>query len=261
MTPNGIREKVRQGQKVINGWLSMGCAFSAEIMAAQGYDALTIDLQHGLIDEASAAVMLQSMRASGVTPIVRVPWLDPAAIMRALDWGALGVICPMVNTADEAALLVSAMRYPPNGLRSMGPTRAVFASGTTYVERADAEVMCFAMIETAQGFANLDAIAATPGLDGLYIGPSDLTLALTGRKHRAGLDREEPEMIEAFRKIQASAKSAGIIACLHTNSADYAARGLGWGFDMVTVSNDITLMASAAQASVAAVRAQIGADA
>ena len=261
MTPNGIREKVQQGEPVINGWLSMNCAFSAEIMAAQGYDSLTVDLQHGIVDSAGAVAMLQAMRASGVTPMIRVPWLEPAAVMRALDAGALGVICPMVSTAEEAARLVSYMRYAPAGGRSMGPTRAVFAAGPDYVQHADDEVMCFAMIETAEGFANLDAILATPGLDGVYIGPSDLTLALTGRKYRGGLDREEPEMIEAIRKIQARAKSAGVVSCLHTNSADYAARGIGWGFDMVTIANDVSLLAAAAKGSLEAARAAIAAAA
>lgn len=259
MIANGIRAAWAQGRAVINGWLSIGSPFSAEIMAAQGYDSLTVDLQHGLIGPEAAATMLQAMRASGVTPMVRVPWLDPADIMRALDAGAYGIICPMVNTAEDAARLVSYMRYPPNGQRSFGPTRALFAAGADYGDHADREVLCLAMIETAEAVANLDAIVATPGLDGVYIGPADLTLGLTGRRFRTGFDREEPEIVAAILDILARAKRAGIRACLHNGSAAYAAKAIGWGFDLVTVSNDVRLLASAAQASVAEVRRLVGA--
>src|SRR5579862_6907925 len=162
MIPNGIRQNWAAGKPVLNGWLSISGPFTAEIMAAQGYDSVTIDLQHGLIGYDAATSMLQAMRASGVTPMVRVPWLDPADIMKALDAGAYGVICPMINTREEAQRLVSYMRYPPNGVRSFGPTRANFSAGADYGQHADGEVLCFAMIETAEAFANVDAIASTP---------------------------------------------------------------------------------------------------
>jgi 4-hydroxy-2-oxoheptanedioate aldolase len=258
MIPNGIRKTWAAGKPVINGWLSIACPFTAEIMAAQGYDAVTIDLQHGLVGYEMATAMLQAMRASGVTPMVRAPWLDPAAIMKALDAGAYGVICPMINTREEAERLVSYVRYPPHGVRSFGPTRANFSAGADYGEHADQEVLCFAMIETAEAFANVDAIASTPGLDGLYIGPADLTLGLTGRKYPTGFDREEPEVVEAIRRILDSAHKAGIRACLHNGTPGYAAKAIGWGFDLVTISNDVRLLAGAAQASVAAVRKLIG---
>ena len=117
--------------------------------------------------------------------------------MKALDAGAEGVICPMVNTAEEAARLVSYMRYPPDGVRSYGPTRALFAHGEGYAATANARVMAFAMIETAEGLANLEAIVATPGLDGIYVGPNDLALSVSAGKLPPGLDREEPEMLAA----------------------------------------------------------------
>src|SRR5271166_2616231 len=176
MVPNGIRLNWAAGKPVVNGWLSIACPFTAEIMAAQGYDSLTIDLQHGLVGYEVATTMLQAMRASGVTPMARVPWLEPAEIMKALDAGAYGVICPMINTAEEAERLVSYMRYPPHGVRSFGPTRANFSAGADYGQHADSEVLCFAMIETAEALANVESIATTRGLDGLYIGPADLTL-------------------------------------------------------------------------------------
>jgi 4-hydroxy-2-oxoheptanedioate aldolase len=254
MLPNGIRAQWSAGTPVINGWLSIACPFTAEIMAAQGYDSITIDLQHGLIGYEVATTMLQAMRASAVTPLVRVPWLDPAAIMKSLDAGAYGVICPMINTREEAERLVSYVRYPPDGVRSFGPTRANFSAGADYGQHADAEVLCFAMIETADAVANLDGIVSTPGLDGVYIGPADLTLGLSGRRYPTGFDREEPEIVEVIQTILHKAHKAGIRACLHNGTPTYAAKAIGWGFDLVTISNDVRLLAGAAQASVATAR-------
>lgn len=258
MVPNGIRAKWAAGEPVINGWLSIACPFTAEIMAEQGYDSITIDLQHGLVGYEVAMTMLQAVRASGVTPLVRVPWLDPAAVMRVLDAGAFGVICPMVNTREDARRLVSYVRYPPAGARSFGPTRASFSAGADYGAHADEEVLCLAMIETAEAYANLEAIVSTPGLDGVYIGPADLTLGLTGKRFPTGFDREEPEMVEAIQAILRRAHAAGIRAGLHNGSPAYAAKAVGWGFDLVTISNDVRLLAGAARASVAAAREQIG---
>ena len=258
MIPNEIRRKWAAGRAVANGWLSTSSSFVAEIMAAQGYDSLTIDLQHGFVGYEAATSMLQAMKGSAVVPMVRVPWLDPADIMKALDAGAYGIICPMVNTAEDAARLVSYVRYPPNGVRSFGPTRVNFSAGTDYGRHADDEVLCLAMIETAEAMKNLGAIVQTPGLDGVYIGPADLTLGLTGRKYATGFDREEPEMIEAIRRVCDRAHAAGIRACLHNGTPAYAAKAVSWGFDLVTISNDVRLLAGAAQASVAAFRKAVG---
>lgn len=254
MKPNNLHALWSDGRSVLNGWLSIANAFSAEIMAEQGYDSITIDLQHGIVDYQAAVSMLQAMRASGVVPLVRVPWLDPAHIMKALDAGAYGVICPMVNSRAEAEALVSYVRYPPHGVRSFGPSRAVISAGSNYGQEANAQVLCFAMIETAEAVKNLAEIVATPGLDGVYIGPADLTLGLTGMKYPTGFDREEPEMIESIKQVLDAVHSVGIRAALHCGSPAYATRAAQWGFDMVTVSNDVRLLAGAAAANVKAFR-------
>ena len=243
-----------EDKPVINGWLAIPDSFSAEIMGAQGYDSITIDMQHGLIDYQSALTMLQALRSSPVTPMVRVPWLEPGIIMKSLDAGALGVICPMINTGEEAARLASCMRYPPDGQRSFGPIRAMAAYGADYGDKANDAVICFAMIETAEGMRNVAEIAATPGIDGLYIGPADLTLGLHAGRLRAGFDREEPEMLEAIKAVLSAAHEAGKKAALHCGAPGYAARAIEWGFDLVTISNDVRLMAGAAKASVGEVR-------
>ncbi|MEN5282395.1 HpcH/HpaI aldolase family protein [Serratia marcescens] len=250
MKLNNIRQRWHDGQPVLNGWLSIASSFSAEIMAAQGYDALTIDLQHGFVGYDDAKIMLQAMRASGVAPIVRVPWLEPGIIMKALDAGAWGIICPMVNSAEQAQALVSCVRYPPLGSRSFGPTRVTFSAGQDYGQDADEQVVCFAMIETAESFENIKDIVETPGLDGVYIGPADLTLGLTGRKYRTGFDREEPEIIDAIKHILDIAHRAGKKAGLHNGTPAYAAKAAQWGFDLLTVANDVQLLRSAAAASV-----------
>lgn len=249
MFRNPIKERWAAGHAVANGWLSIASPFVAEIMAGQGYDSVTIDMQHGFVGPEAAGTMFQAMRGSSSALMARVAWLDPGDIMKVLDAGAHGVICPMINTPEDAARLVSYVRYPPMGVRSFGPTRAGFAHGADYGQRADGEIVCFAMIETREAVENLAAIAATPGLDGVYVGPADLALGLTGRKYRTGFDREEPEIVDAIRHILTTAHAAGIRAGLHNGSAEYASKAVGWGYDLVTISNDVRLLAGAAEAS------------
>ncbi|NNE79760.1 MAG: 2,4-dihydroxyhept-2-ene-1,7-dioic acid aldolase [Silicimonas sp.] len=247
-----------RGEPVLNGWCSIANTFTAEIMAAQGYDSLTIDGQHGALDYSDALPMLQTISGTGKTPLARVPWREPGVIMKYLDAGALGIICPMINSSDEAAEFASYMRYPPLGQRSFGPTRAGFAYPGYNLTDANNEVLAFAMIETADGIRNLEDIAATKGIDGLYVGPNDLALGFSNGSLPSGLDREEPEVIEILQRIATTAKSKGIHAALHCGTVDYAMRGLEWGYDMVTVSGDARLLAAAASDTVNDIRTRIG---
>jgi len=256
-TENRLRRVWREGRPALDGWLSIGDAFSAEIMAAQGFDTLTVDLQHGALDASALLPMLQAMRAAPVAPLVRVPWREPGIVMRALDAGAMGIICPMVNTAREAAELVGFLRYPPEGQRSYGPTRAAIAHGG-YGLAMGREVVGLAMIETAAAVKNLDAILATPGLDGVYVGPTDLAIGVSQGRLGPGFDREEPEMIDLIRDIAARARARGLHAGLHCGSADYAARAAGWGYDLLTLGGDARFLAGAAAASLGRFRALAG---
>jgi 4-hydroxy-2-oxoheptanedioate aldolase len=236
MHPNRLRQIWAEGRPALNAWCSLGGAMVAEAMAAQGWDTLTIDTQHGVIGYAEMVAMLQAATASGVTPLVRVSWNAPGEIMRALDAGAWGVICPMVSTPAEAAAFVGACRYPPAGFRSYGPTRAALALGPDYAQHANAEVVALAMIETAEGLQNVEAICATPGLDGIYIGPSDLSLSLGGEPRQ---DSQEPTLLAAFSRILAACKAAGVRTGVHTTSVAYAQQMLAMGFDLVTVGADL----------------------
>ncbi|MCI5074017.1 aldolase/citrate lyase family protein [Oricola sp.] len=251
MLKNRLKQIWAAGQPVLNGWCSIGNAFTAEIMAAQGYDSVTIDIQHGALDYSSALAMFQAMSGSGIVPMARVPWLDPAAIMKVLDAGAMGIICPMINSRAEAEEFVSYMRYPPLGQRSFGPTRAAIAM-PGYGTQMNEEVLAFAMIETADGVKNLAEIAATPGLDGIYVGPADLTLGTQEGRLPPGFDREEDEMVALIRRIANICRDNEIKAALHCGTPEYAAKAIGWGYRMTTVSGDSRLLASAASASVTA---------
>src|SRR5215831_14456792 len=165
MRPNKIKQKWKAGQWVSLGWLSVAAVSTKKKMARQGFDALCVDLQHGTAEMKDVAPLLQAISQTDTVPVVRVAWNEPAAIMKALDLGAYGIIVPLVNTAEEAAMAVAACRYPPVGMRSSGPVRAIHYGGADYQAKANDEIVIMAMIETKEGLANLDAICGTPGLD------------------------------------------------------------------------------------------------
>tara|TARA_Y100001960_G_scaffold304651_1_gene358037 strand:- start:222 stop:824 length:603 start_codon:yes stop_codon:yes gene_type:complete len=188
--------------------------------------------------------------------MARPPWNEPGMIMKLLDAGALGVICPMINTPEEAAELVSHCRFAHDGgARSFGPTRALMSIGPDYVQNSRDLVLVIAMIETRQALENVESIASTPGLDGLYIGPGDLSLSLGLTPHQDSLN---PIMMEAQKRILAAAKSNDLIAGIHNSSGTYAHKMGEEGFDLVTVSNDTRLLAAAAKAAVTAARGEDG---
>jgi len=251
---NKLKQMWKDGKAAVNGWLAIPTAFSAEVMAQAGWDSLTVDMQHGVQDYLSAIGCFQGMQPHGVTPMVRVPWNEPGIIGKVLDAGALGVICPMVNTAQEAKAFVSACRYPPLGTRSFGPIRAGIygEAGPGFATAANADVICAPMIETQQALDNLEAILDVPGVDAVYIGPSDLGLSL-GLPPR--LDREEPEVMKIYERILAATGKRGIAAGIHTGSGAYAARMIKMGFKLTTIMNDSGLLLTAARAAVAAARA------
>lgn len=175
-----LAERFAAGETVLNGWLHLPGGVSAEVMGHAGYDTLTVDLQHGLIGEGGLVATLEAIASTPAVPLVRVPWLHPPDLMRALDAGAAGVICPMIDTPEQARALVHACRYAPEGGRSFGPTRARLVYGDDYGVRANRETLVFAMIETGEALGSLEAILDTPGLSGVFVGPGDLSLSLTG---------------------------------------------------------------------------------
>ena len=252
MRENRLRTLWKSGGAAVNGWLTVPSSFSAETMAHQGWDTLTIDMQHGMIDDAALVPMLQAISTTDTVPIVRVPWLEPGILMRALDAGAYGVICPMVNSREDAHKLVAYTHYPPRGTRSFGPLRAVLYAGLDYVQHANDTIVTFAMIETAEALDNLDDILSVEGLDAIYIGPSDLSLALGCTPT---FDDLEPKAFEAVEHILARAKAHGVVAGIHNGTPEAARRRIAKGFQFVTISSDARLMADGAQQVISAMRA------
>ena len=252
MRPNKIREIWKAGGAVVNGWLAIPNSFSAETMAHQGWDSLTIDLQHGVVDYQAMVTMLQAISTTETVPVVRVPWLEPGILMKTLDAGAYGVICPMVNTKEDAQKLVAYTHYAPKGTRSFGPVRALLYSGADYPKHANDTIVTFAMIETAAALDNLDEILSVEGLDAIYIGPSDLSLALGCNPTFDDLD---PKAAEAVDHILARAKAHGVVAGIHNGTPEAAQKRIAKGFQFVTVSSDARLMAAGAQQVISKMRA------
>ncbi len=252
MRQNTVKEIWAAGRAVINGWCTIPAGFSAELMAHLGWDSLTIDTQHGIVDYQSMVSMLQGISTTPTIPMVRVQWNDPAAVMKALDAGAYGIICPMVNSRADCERFVGACRYAPRGYRSSGPTRALLYGGPDYPAKANDTVIALAMVETREALGNLDEIAATPELDALYIGPSDLSVSL-GLPH--GLDRSEETMLAAIRSVLEACRRHSIKACIHTGSTSYAKRMIAMGFDLVTVLSDSRLITLAGNQAIQELRA------
>jgi 4-hydroxy-2-oxoheptanedioate aldolase len=217
-------------------WAAIPTSLTAELGAAAGYDYVCIDLQHGLSDERTMVSMLQATVAAGSTPLVRVAWNEPGLIMRALDLGAAGVIVPLVGSRAEATRAVQACRYPPDGTRSYGPSRAELVIGSSIPAELASEALCFVMVETRDGLDQVDDIAATPGLDGIYIGPSDLSLAL-GLVPRVG----GPALEEAIERVREAAQAHGLIAGVHCPNGDAARARAAQGFELITVAVDSSL--------------------
>ena len=243
MRENRIRKVWDNGGIATNVFLGIPDSFAAEVMASLDWDGVTIDLQHGVVDYQMMVHMLQAVARYEAAPMVRVPWNDPAMIMKALDAGAYGIICPMVNNREDAERFVGACRYAPGGYRSTGPVRAVFYAGADYHQNVEQTIITFAMIETQEGLDNLDAILTTPGLDAIYIGPSDLSVSLGGPP---GADQTWPEAMAAIEAILAGAKRHGIKAAIHCGGSEYANLMAGKGFDLVTLSNDYRHMVAKA---------------
>ena len=248
MRENKIKKMMNEGKPVINGWLQIPSTVSAEAMAHQGWDSLTIDMQHGLVDYSNALPMLQTISSTNVTPLARVNWNEPGQIMKILDAGCYGVICPMVSNKEEAEKFVQACMYPPQGYRSFGPIRGLIYGGSDYAKHANQEMLKFAMIETKEALDKLDEIMSVRGIDGIYIGPADLSLAIG---EEPSFDKPEGDKVyETIMKILEHAKKNNIIAGIHNMKADYADKMIKKGFQLVTVGSDQRFMSGGAKEAV-----------
>ena len=251
MATNPIREIWAGDRPAFGLWSVMPGTIGAEILAKAGADYVCVDQQHGVIDYGSMAPMFQAIRAGGAAPITRVLSNDPFLIMKALDAGSWGVIVPLVNSAEDAARAVSACRYPPQGIRSFGPVLAADVIGSRDPEKLGGEVVCLVMVETREALERVGEIAATPGLDGVYIGPSDLALSLG---LTPTLEIMEGEHEAAVRRIREACHEHGIAAGIHAPSGEWARRHAQAGFDLITVASDAPLLRMAAGQEMSAAR-------
>jgi 4-hydroxy-2-oxoheptanedioate aldolase len=252
MRSNKIRERWNNGEPAISAWLSIGSSYSAEIAGCSGVDCVTVDLQHGMTDVSTMIAMLQAISSTPATPLVRVPSCDAALLMKSLDAGAYGVICPMIGSVEEAVEFVSATRYPPLGIRSFGPARGLLYGGSDYLEHADDTLIRLAMIETASGLEAVERICEVDGLDGIFVGPSDLGLAL-GRG--AALDPTDEQALEAIDRCLQAARKAQKHAGIFCPSGAAAARKIRDGFDFAVINSDANLLKAALANELRAARA------
>jgi 4-hydroxy-2-oxoheptanedioate aldolase len=249
---NAVKEAWKAGKAVVNGWLAIPNAFSAEMYSKAGWDSVTVDMQHGVQDYLSCVACFQGIQPSGAVPMVRVPWNEPGIVGKVLDAGAMGVICPMVNTAEEARALVQYCKYPPAGTRSNGPIRAgAYGSSGNYQKTANDEILVIPMIETKTAIENIRSILDVPGIDGIYVGPSDLSFSY-GKEPK--LDVEDPEILAIYDMLLEETSKRGIAAGLHNGTATYANRMIKKGFKLVTIANEVGLMVQAATAAVKTAR-------
>lgn len=246
----GILSLWRSGGTAYGAWCAIPNSLTVELLASAGYDYVCLDLQHGLIGFSDLLPMIQAAQGRGVAPMVRVPENEPAIVSKALDAGAAGIVVPLVETAEEAARAVAACRFPPVGTRSWGPLRAGLVAGTQDRGVLD-QVACVCMIETQKGLDNAVEIAATPGLTGLYIGPSDLALALG---LPPGPEQSDERHLAATEAVRRACDAAGVVAGMHNLCGAAARRRRERGFRMLTVVLDAALLRAGAAEHLAAAR-------
>lgn len=231
-----LRERWQAGESTLGAWCTIPGSWTAEIAARSGHDWVCIDTQHGLIGYDVMLPMLQAISAGGVPSFVRVPWNEPGTIMKALDAGAGGVIVPMVNSVDEAQAVVAACRYPPDGIRSMGPTRARTLGDEWRMP------ICVVMIETVLAVGRADEILSVPGVDAVFVGPSDLAVS-------AGLDSSyegrHPEHRRLIETVAKSAREHGVVAGIMCGTAEVAMQWQKVGYRMLALESDTRLLTAA----------------
>ena len=252
MRENSTLAAWRRGGQTVGGWLSIGNGYTAETMSSLGFDYLCVDLQHGMLSYDDLKYMLPAISNYDTTPFVRVPWNEPYEIMKALDAGAFGVIVPMVNNREEAERAVDSCRYPPDGHRSFGPIRAALYGGRGYASEANRQIACVVMIETVDGIENLEEIVTTPGLDGVYIGPSDLAYAL-GLSPTSGSGEDKHK--ETVADILAACQKHGVAAGIHTGSLEQTKGYLDQGFHLVTLGTDVAFLTRTASSELSQAKA------
>jgi 4-hydroxy-2-oxoheptanedioate aldolase len=247
--PPSVAARLRQGETVVTAWCGLGLPLVAELVAREGFDTVTLDQQHGLYDMGGTSAGLTALRLAGASALVRIPVGGFAVASRALDMGAQGIIAPMINSAADARTFVDFVKFPPVGERSWGPARVVTLTGQSlpdYLKSANAGTAAIAMIETQAALDALDAIAATPGLDALLVGPADMSIALS---NGALVDPLHESVDRAADRVLKAAEKAGLAAGVFCGSAERAVELRKRGFRFLPVSTDTTMLRAGVQAA------------
>jgi 4-hydroxy-2-oxoheptanedioate aldolase len=251
-----LAQRLRAGEIVFAGWATMASPLAAETLARDGFAGVVLDVQHGLWDTAALIAGIAAVHHGGAAPLVRVPLGDFAYVSRALDFGAEAIIAPMINNPDDARRFASVAKFPPLGERSWGPQRAMVLQGRggtlDYLREANENTLTLAMIETAAALANVEAIAATPGIDALFIGPYDLSTALSGGTAQ---DVQAPAVEKAIDTIRAAAAKAGKIPGIYCRDAERALAVAKRGFKFITIGSDHAMLRDGIAAQVRMLKA------
>jgi 4-hydroxy-2-oxoheptanedioate aldolase len=256
--PERLRARWRAGAATLGGWIMTHDGILAEQLARCGFDEVSVDLQHGSVEIGHLTNLFMAIAAGGAVPMVRIPAVDPVTIGRVLDVGAAGVIVAMIETGAQAAEVVRACRYTPHGTRSAGPLRAQFTLGSGDWDDLTT-VIKGVMVESAEGLANVEEIAGTPGIDGIYIGPGDLGIALGMPPGRPRTDEQKATFAAAIDRILRACQDAGVVAGIHTGDGATAGAWVRRGFQWVTVVSEYGLVINGGNRELAAARETIAA--
>ncbi len=254
MRQNWVKQRLREGQATVGTWLSSDSTVTAELMAQAGFDWLVVDMEHGPFDLGIAAQMMQAIRATQTIPLARVGWNEPALIQQTLDLGAYGLIVPMINSRQEAEQVVQSACYPPLGQRSRGGVRARLAFGTdavTYGRQANEQILLLLQVETRQSLEAIDQILAVPGVDGIFVGPNDLSDSLGAWPPR--LHDEEPVLAGAIAEALAAARRHDKVPGIMVPDAAMANRYLAHGYTFVSLSSELGILEGAAKGQLGAI--------
>ena len=249
-----LSERLKGESCAFTAWCGIAEPHIAGILAREDFDAVTLDMQHGAFDVAAALRAVPLIAAAGKPAIARIPVGDFATASRLLDAGVSAVIAPMINTIEDVHRFSASMKYPPLGERSWGPHAALTLSGLQaeqYFARANEFSLAFAMVETRDALGLIDEILASTAIDGVFIGPSDLSIALTGGARN---DPTGAEGGKALAHALARARAANKRIAVYSHSGERASELAGMGVDLVAIATDTNLLRSGAQAALAAAK-------
>ena len=241
LTQNTAKQLLQAGQPAVGIWLSIPSLVTAEALGSLGWDWLTLDVEHGCMDRETQQAMFLAIASQGCVPLARIAGNDPVIIKQTLDAGAMGVVVPMVNSADEARAAVAACKFAPEGIRSAGGGRWRYGYGAEFARRTNEEILCIPMIEHIDAVERAEEILAVPGVDACFIGPNDLAASM-GLGLGVPLESEEPRLVEAILHVRDTCRKHGVAPGVHCSHAAGVNFRLGQGFQFCAMASELRYM-------------------